>query len=182
MKAKEQLSIRLQMAEMHEEYISRMSQAYDNHFYVETVWYCYSIFEQRISRLISKVIDKCEVAPDRTDEKSASISTRIICLKKLIDSNYGAFSTINISILDRISKWCEDRNELVHGLVSLSHYKQFDQEFETLAKTGVSLAFELYDACTDFREQWYAIEDPKDPFPVQKCRCKNMKCINPNII
>lgn len=39
------------MAEMHEEFIERMSEAYDNQYYVEAVWYCYAIFEQRISRL-----------------------------------------------------------------------------------------------------------------------------------
>lgn len=49
--AKEEYAIRLKMAEMHEEYIERMSEAYDNQYYVEAVWYCYAIFEQRISRL-----------------------------------------------------------------------------------------------------------------------------------
>lgn len=56
--AKEGYAIRIQMAEMHEEFINSMYEAYDNHYYVETVWYCYAIFEQRISRLISKYIDK----------------------------------------------------------------------------------------------------------------------------
>ena len=58
MKAKEEYNIRLEMSQMHEEFIDRMSEAYDNHFYVETVWYCYAIFEQRTNRLISKYIDK----------------------------------------------------------------------------------------------------------------------------
>ena len=38
MKAKEEYNIRLEMSQMHEEFIDRMSEAYDNHFYVETVW------------------------------------------------------------------------------------------------------------------------------------------------
>ena len=72
MKAKEEYTIRLQMAEMHEAFIERMSEAYDNEYYVETVWYCYAIFEQRINRLISKYIDKCP-RPKRTSCDSISI-------------------------------------------------------------------------------------------------------------
>ena len=70
MEAKESYELRLEMAEMHEEFIERMSVSYDNKYYIETVWYCYSIFEQRINRLIAKYIDKCSIAPERTDDKS----------------------------------------------------------------------------------------------------------------
>lgn len=182
MKAKEEYSIRLEMAEMHEEYIERMSEAYDNKYYVETVWYVYAIFEQRISRLVSKYIEKCNLQPDRTDEKTAAISTRIACLKKVINAKYGAFELINIDVLNRISKWCDKRNELVHGLISLKHYKQYDKEFESLAKTGVPLVFELYDECTDFRNQWYEEDETNMDFPVKKCKCHKKKCINPKSI
>lgn len=182
MKAKEEYKIRLEMSQMHEEFIERMSDAYDNDFYVESVWYCYAIFEQRISRLISKYIDKCILYPDRADEKSAAISTRITCLKKLIDAKYGAFASFDKSLLERISAWCDDRNELVHGLITLKHYKQYDDEFKNLAQRGVPLVFELYDASTDLRNQWYAVNDPSVPFPVKKCKCNKQKCINPNCI
>lgn len=181
MKAREEYAIRAQMAEMHEEYIERMSTAYDKKNYVETVWLCYAIFEQRISRLIAKYIDKC-VVPERTDNKSAAISTRIKCLRKLTNSKYGAFDGFDFTVVDRVSKWCDDRNELVHGLVSLGHYKQYDKEFKKLADEGVPLVFELYDACTDFRTKWYALKDDPGEFPMKKCQCKKNKCINPSCI
>ena len=115
MKAKEEYEVRAKMAVMHEEFIEQMSESYDKGFYVETVWYCYAIIEQRASRLIAKYIDKCTI-PKRNDDKSAFISTRITCLKKLIKAEYGAFDTSKADILDRISKWCDERNELVHCL------------------------------------------------------------------
>lgn len=176
--AKEEYAVRLQMAEMHEEFIERMSEAYDNHYYVETVWYCYAIFEQRICRLISKYIDKCTLYPERTDDKTAAISTRIACLKKVITAQYGVFYIVDISLLDHISKWCDDRNVLVHRLISLKHYKKYDEEFKNLADAGVPLVFELYDVCTNLREQWYRMDEPKTPFPVTKCKCNKKKCIN----
>ena len=179
--AKEDFDTRLQMAEMHEEFIEKMSEAYDAQYYVEAVWYCYSIFEQRISRLISKYIDLCTFAPERTNDKSASISTRIKCLKKVVSAKYGAYNSINIELLDRISKWCDDRNDLVHGLISLKHYRKYDMEFEKLAKVGVPLVFELYDICSDFRNQWYQMPEPTMEFPLRRCPggCHKEKCVNP---
>lgn len=174
--AKEEYSIRLKMAEMHEEFIERMSEAYDNQYYVEAVWYCYAIFEQRISRLIAKYIDQCN-RPDRKDDKSAAISTRISCLQTVIQKNYGVYGSIDVALLDRILKWCKNRNELVHGLISLKHYKKYDEEFKKLAEIGVPLVFELYDVCSDFRNRWYKSDEPSVPLPVEKCRCKQ-KCIN----
>lgn len=170
------------MAEMHEEFIERMSEAYDKHYYVEAAWYCYSIFEQRISRLVAKYIDKCKLCPDRTDDKSASISVRITCLKRVIKAKYGPFYLIDEDLMNRIQKWCEERNNLVHSLVSLDLYRKYDKEFEKLAKNGVPLVFELYDACTDLREQWYLMDEPSIPFPVKNCKCSKKKCINANKI
>lgn len=181
MNAKEEYKIRFEMAQMHEEFIERMSEAYDSGFYVESVWYCYAIFEQRISRLIAKYLDQCSLN-ERTDNKSAAISTRITCLKKMVTVKYGAFDLFDVDLLDRISMWCNERNELVHGLISLQHYKKYDEEFKKLAMVGVPMVFELYDACTDFRNRWYKYDAPTDSFPVKKCKCNKRKCINPDCI
>lgn len=182
MKAKEEYSIRCEMSDMHEVFIERMSDAYDKGFYVEAVWFCYAIFEQRISRLIAKYIDKCDKFPERTDDSSASISIRIGCLINVINAKYGAFECLDVELFKRIKMWCRDRNALVHGLISLDHYKKFDDEFKLLAETGVTLVFELYDACTDFRKQWYKSKEINKSLSVKKCSCKNYKCINPKCI
>lgn len=181
MKAKENYEIRLQMAEMHEEFIERLSIAYDNNNYVEAVWICYAIFEQRVSRLIAKYIDKCTI-PAREDDRTCSISVRIRCIKELINSQYGAFDGFNLKIMTKIEKWCKKRNALVHGLISLKHYKEYDKEFKDLAEEGVPLVFELYDACTDFRNRWYESEVQLEEFPKKTCQCSKMQCINPNCI
>ena len=114
--------------------IEQMSTAYDNKCYVETVWYCYAIFEQRINRLISKYIDKCKAPKERIDKKTVSISIRINCLKQLSKSKYGAFDEFDYKLLIYIQEWCNERNELVHGLVSLKYYKEYDKEFTKLAE------------------------------------------------
>lgn len=178
MEAKEDYSVRLQMAEMHDEFIERLSKAYNNERYIEAVWYCYAIFEQRINRLIAKYIDKCNCTADRTDKKSIAISTRITCIKKVIKADYCAFGLLNEDIFKYISEWCDSRNDLVHGLISLNHYRRFDDEFKELAERGVPLVHELYKECSALRNQWYLIDEPEDTFPVTKCRCKTTKCMN----
>lgn len=182
MKAKEEYEVRAKMAEMHEDFIEKMSEAYDNGFYIETVWYCYAIIEQRVNRLIAKYIERCTICPKRTDDKSASISTRIVCLKKLINAKYGAYDILSTEIFERISDWCEKRNDLVHGLVSFKHYRKYDEEFKELAELGVPLIFELYDVCTDFRNHWYEMEAPTEEFPIKTCKCNKKQCINADSI
>ena len=170
------------MAEMHDAFIDRLSESYDNEHYVESVWYCYAIFEQRINRLIIKCIDKCPVQKERSDKRTVAISTRIGCIKDLISAEYGAFEVIDISLMDRLLNWCNRRNELVHHLLSFDHYKSFDVEFRQLAHDGIPLVFELYDACTDFRNTWYRIDETEKGFPKKSCRCTKNKCLNPHTL
>ena len=72
MKAKEEYETRIEMVQMHKEFIEKMDDAFEKRRYVETVWYCYAIFEQRTSRLIAKYLDKCPVPHNRKDNKSAA--------------------------------------------------------------------------------------------------------------
>lgn len=70
----------------------------------------------------------------------------------------------------------------MHGLIRLDHFKRYDEEFMNLAVKGVPLVFELYDVCTDFRNEWYKTGEPSIDFPIKKCKCTKAKCINPKII
>ena len=72
--------------------------------------------------------------------------------------------------------WCNEWNELVHGLISLKLYNKYNEEFKRLAMAGVPLVFELYDACTDFRNRYYEYDAPTDLFPV-----KNVRAIKGNV-
>ena len=182
MKAKEDYKTRLEMAKMHDEFINQMHEAYDNEFYIETVWYCYAIFEQRISRLISKYIDFCNLKLDRDDDKSAAISTRVKCIRKMINAKSYGLEMFDLELFSKIENWCKKRNDLVHGLISLKLYKKYDEEFKCLADEGVPLVFELYEACTNYRNQWYKTDFSNIPFTVKNCKCGKQKCINPNKI
>lgn len=179
MKQRESLEIRKEMVEMHEAYLDRLKTAMDTKQFVEATWICYAIYEQRINRIIEKILPKCPIETPRTSNNSASISTRIKCLEKLISKSYGGLAKFDLSLLNDISAWCDDRNRLVHDLVNLDEYNRFDADFETLAKQGVPLVNRIYEEGTKFR-QWFVAADSLPDFPTKhKCRCKKEQCIKP---
>lgn len=177
MKAAEPLSVRMEMVQMHDKYGQALDDAMKNGRYVEATWLCYAIFEQRINRLIEKHLHKCPKEPKKKG-KPAAISTRIKCIKKLIEKGYGGYGQLDKKEFERIESWCDRRNKLTHGLVSLEKYQKYDREFKALAQQGYPLVKELYKEGKTFREWWYAT-DSLEVFPDIKCQCKQ-QCIKTN--
>ena len=176
MKSAESYEARLEMAHMHDSFIERLNNAMKEQRYVEASWLCYAIFEQRVSRLILKHISKCPKQPKKKNSAPVSISTKIACLKTLSKEKYGGYSVFDCQMLSEIEEWCRSRNCLVHGLVSLEHYKKYDVEFEALAKAGAPLVERLYEESTKLRKWWYSEEEFGD-FPEFKCKCKIQRCV-----
>ena len=176
MKAKESYETRLEMAHMHDSFIERLGCAMEGAKYVEASWLCYAIFEQRITRLILKHISQCPREEKKENSLPVSISTRIGCIKKLIDRKYGGYGLMDKNLFIEIEKWCKNRNRLVHGLVSLEHYKQYDKEFEELAKSGEPLVQHLYAEVGKFRN-WYYDDGEFGEFPKIKCNCRQNRCV-----
>lgn len=168
-------SVRLEMAEMHNTYIRKLKLSLKNKNYIETSWICYSIFEQRVTRLIEKNIQYCQKEKKKKG-RPAGISTRIACVIHLIENKYNGFENLNIETFNDILVWCNKRNNLVHDLVKLDRYKNYENEFYELAVNGFGLVKKLYDEISKFREMWYELPEPLNKFPEFKCKC-NKKCI-----
>lgn len=175
MKHKESLEVLTQMARMHDILGERLNIAINNKQYVEVSWLCYAIFEQRIMRIMQKHVTKCPKGKRSKEEKPISISTKILCLKKLCKQKYGIYSDFDKELLDKIDNWCKQRNILIHGLVSLEHYKKYDEEFKRLAESGVPLVNQIYVEATRVRD-WCNSGKRFGKFPEMKCRCKH-RCV-----
>ncbi len=176
MKQTEPLETRKKMVYMHDEMRQRLDNAMNNNRYVEASWICYAIFEQRITRIMMKHLKKCPKGKRRKDERHVGISTKIQCLKKLTQKGYGAYSEFDKKLLNDIDKWCKKRNTLVHDLVSLDNYKNYDKEFEALAKAGEPLVKKLYKEAEKIRRWCYKENNNFGKFPEIKCKCKS-RCI-----
>ena len=175
MKKIDDYNIRLEMVDMHRTYINNLKKSFDSKNYIETPKMCYTIFEQRINRLIEKNVQYC---PKEKKEKGrpASISARINCIINLIENKYNGLNNLNKELFDDILKWCDKRNNLVHDLVKIDRYKTYDSEFYELAVNGINLVQIMYEEISKYRKIWYDLPEPIVSFPKFKCNC-NKRCI-----
>lgn len=172
---KESYEYRCQMAEMHDEFKKRLEDALAQEQYVEATWLCYAIFEQRTQRLIEKHIAKCPKQKRSSDAPPVSISTKILCIKKLSKIGYGAYSGFDRKLLTEIIIWCKERNRLVHSLLRVDTYRSYDKDFKALACEGELLVNCLYEEATKVRN-WCYSNNQFGKFPEIKCKCTN-RCI-----
>lgn len=123
MKQEEDFAVRLEMAEMHDQFLEHLESAMKKKQYIEASWLCYAIFEQRTERIIKKHNLKCPKGRRVKDEKPMGIATKLSCLKKLCKLKYFPHAKFDDKLLGEINTWYKQRNNLIHGLVSLFHYK-----------------------------------------------------------
>ena len=163
--------LRCEMAKMHNEFLEQLRESIQKRAYIEATWLCYAMFEQRTWRIIEKHAYLCPKEERKHKGKGIVISTKLKCLRKLCKLKYGPFSSFDAELIDLIDAWCDKRNKLTHGLISIEYYKKYSKEFEELAEIGYSLVSRLYDEATKIRE-WYRCEDNKlGTFPDVNCGC-----------
>lgn len=175
MKPKEPIETRREMAIMHTDLQQALNEAQSSKNYVEVVWLCYAIFEQRIIRMIEKHVSQCPKLK-RQNKIPVGISTRNTCIKRLIKEKYGGYSALDYQLFEEIGQWCDRRNILVHSLVNLNTYKHYDDEFKALARSGPTLVDRLYVEAGKLRSWSYSHDF--ECFPDIKCRCRRERCIH----
>lgn len=171
MKIADSYEIRLEMAEMHDNVLSRISAAIENKQSIEACWLCYSCFESRITRTLEKVSECC---PERKcyQNHKVGINSRIDCIKRLRRLGYAGSECFDSQLLGQVTAWCKERNTLVHALVTLNNYYGMDDKFLQLAVKGKPLVEKLYSQTTEFRNKYYELNEMPE-FPEQahsKCR------------
>lgn len=178
MKPTESLKLRLEMSEMHESILARINDTFNNEQYVETCWLCYSCFESRVNRALSKICSGCN-KPIKNNRDPVSISTKLGCFERLIQSNYIAMADENIETIVSVKNWCQRRNKLVHAMLEIERYKNVDSEFKNLAEEGITLVKKMYEFGSDVRQFFYRTSTiPNfDDEVVKVCRCKT-RCLN----
>ncbi len=159
---------------MHDDALQRIDKAISNKQSIEACWLCYSCFESRITRTLEKVSARC-VERRCYQNPRIGIQTRIKCLKRLGRVSYAGVEVFDNQLLGRISKWCEERNVLVHALVTLNNYYGMDEKFLQLAVRGKPLVERLYVQTTEFRNKYYQLEELSE-FPERVCeKCRPLQ-------
>lgn len=173
MNPKEPLDERLKMVKMHDDVMKRIDTAIKKKNCIEACWLCYSCMDNRITRTLEKLSEKC-CKRNCYNNPRVGISSRIACLKRLIKKCYAGTELIESKLLGDIQKWCKTRNTYVHNLITLNNYENIDEKFMTLAKEGKPLVDALYKQMTEFRENYYNLKEmPEFPKDVeQKCQLR----------
>lgn len=177
MNPQESIEIRKQMAEMHEDVIKRINRAYNGKKYIEVCWLCYACFESRVNRILLKICAGCN-KEKRQNNRKVGITTKLECYIRLIKSNYPPLCGEDTNLINNVKGWCKERNDLIHGMVSLEFYNDADKKFESLAKRGKALVTKMYSLGTAVREYYYNAEDIPafDDQVTKSCRL-DYKCI-----
>lgn len=173
----ESLEIRKQMAEMHDSVLKRIDAAYKSKQYIEVCWLCYACFESRVNRVLLKICSGCTKAK-RKDNRKIGITTKLECYACLISNQYPPLQKENRDLINTVKGWCKERNDLIHGMVTLEYYNDADKRFESLAKRGKELVKRMYSLGKDVREYYYNVEEiPLFPEDALK-KCKLLyKCV-----
>lgn len=154
MEPKESIDIRREMAEMHDSVLKRIDKASKSKQYIEVCWLCYACFENRVNRVLSKICTGC-TKEKRTSKRHIGITTKLECYVRLIKSKYPPLANENYDLIYTIKGWCKERNDLIHGMVSLERYNDADQKFKTLATRGITLVKRMYSLGKKVRDYYY---------------------------
>lgn len=177
MEPQESLEIRKQMAVMHDSVLRRINDAYEKKQYIEVCWLCYACFESRVNRVLIKICSGCPKTR-RTNNRKIGITTKLECYVRLIKNGYSPLQKEDVNLINTVKGWCKERNDLIHGMVTLEYYNDADKRFENLAKRGKELVKRMYLLGSDVREYYYNVEEiPCFPEEVvNKCKL-DYKCI-----
>ena len=180
MKSTESMEQRLNYVDMHEYFLQRISNAMEKGNYIEASWLIYSCLENRYFRTLQKYRDKCKYCRSKSKcnhkmSNDLALATKIKCVKRLYENHVLCIqNAFREDIFIETLAWIDERNKLMHELLSLEYYQETDKRFEKSANDGVKLLNETYESCTSFRELYFA-DDYSFVFPIaamEACSCK----------
>ena len=187
MQSTEEKAVRLKHVDMHDFFLNRIDTSIEEERYIEASWLIYSCLENRFFRTLQKYKKQCKYCKGKSkckkNKNELAISTKIDCVKRLIENNVPCISeSFTIDQLDSIKKWVKKRNNMMHDLLSLSTYQNMDENFKESAINGKQLLDDLYESCTSFRSKFYA-DGYEFIFPdeaMEGCACKPRNDQNQN--
>lgn len=183
MKSTEPMESRLKRVDMHNYFLNRIDSGMKNKNYIEVSWLIYSCFENRFYRVVEKYRENCKYCRSKSkcnkkNKNELALATKIKCVQRLHDNNVTCISeAFRYDLYKEILDWVDERNDLMHELLSLEYYENTDDRFKKSAEEGLKLLTETYESCTRFRSIFYTDEYSFE-FPeaaMEKCPCKPRK-------
>lgn len=154
-----------------------------NKNYIEASWLIYSCFENRYFRTLAKYQENCKYCRPKSScntksKNKLALKTKIACVERLYLAGVPCIAdAFEKDIFQRTKEWVNNRNELMHDLLSLEYYENTDERFKEIAEEGRHLLNRTYESCTKFRKLFYTdgydFKMPEEA--AEKCPCKPKK-------
>lgn len=123
-------------------FIKRMNSAYQTGQYFEASWYAYSVLEDRLRSLLRHSGGEFIGGKKKPIQM---MGPKLTLLKKR--ANTDSLLKANFEY-DRLKKWKDDRNNLMHAMADASMtIEQIDEAAKTLAEQGAVLVRDYSAAC-----------------------------------
>lgn len=183
MESTESMDERLSRVGMHSYFLNRIGVAMEHGNYIEASWLIYACLENRYFRTIMKYRENCKYCRSKSkcnkkSKNELALKTKISCVERLHQAGISCITNaFPSSIFQETKKWVDNRNDLMHDLLSLEYYENMDILFKESAEKGLCLLNKTYQSCTKFRELFYTdgyqFEMPESVS--EKCPCKPKK-------
>ena len=119
---------------------SRLKKALAAEFYLEAIFICYAIIEDRTESIL-RHLGKWEAYEKSRKGRTLNLDSKIRYIQKIAEEkNSLAHKYLADGTLQRIWEWKEDRNRMIHALLKQA---LSDGELAALAATGNELACNL---------------------------------------
>ncbi len=103
---------------VHKDFFDKCNTAIANEYYLEAIIMEYAAMESRMNVIMSLLGKPCSLCKDTTITHRIGLQNKLKCFKEIIGSNEELFakSKITSNIMNKTIKWCNERNNRIHGL------------------------------------------------------------------
>ena len=103
---------------VHKDFFDKCKTAIDNGYYLEAIIMEYAAMEARMNVIMSLFEKPCSLCKDTTITHRIGLQNKMKCFKEMIKSNNELFakSKITNAKMNDMIKWCNERNNRIHGL------------------------------------------------------------------
>ena len=139
MKSTEKMEERLNLVDMHNFFLKKIDDAICEERYIEASWLIYSCIENRFFRTLQKYKKQCKYCSGKCkkNKNELAISTKIACVKRLLENNVNCISeSFTPELLENTRLWVKNRNNMMHDLLSLETYQDMDERFKISSIEG----------------------------------------------
>ncbi len=136
--------------QLYKDLYSRMELSLEKQFYMEACWIQYAIIEDRFNSVIRHAY------PEKGQQLLQSLrgldKKLELIIRKIHPNDHDCLKTVHKSLLEKIKKWKDKRNTLMHEITESADIASVQKKLEKLAPEGKKLTSDLTNRVRKYKE------------------------------